>query len=451
MRNAKEIKSEILKLTRAYFGEASINNKGAYKSGERIHYAGRVYDENEMINLVDSALEFWLTSGRYTKLFEEKLADFLKVEFCHTCNSGSSANLLAFMSLTSELLGERSIRPGDEVITVAAGFPTTVAPIIQFGAIPVFLDVKIPQYNIDTSMLNNAVSEKTKAVMIAHTLGNPFDLKTVKDFCQKNNLWLIEDNCDALGAQYKLNGQWKYTGTIGDIGTSSFYPPHHITTGEGGAVYTDNPLLSKIILSLRDWGRDCSCPSGVDNLCGGRFERQFGELPFGYDHKYVYSHFGYNLKMTEMQSAIGVAQMDKLELFIKKRRNNWAFFSEQLKELSEYIILPEPSDNSKPSWFGFLMTVRKSEIFNRDELVRYLENENIQTRMLFAGNIVKQPCFNGIRKEKQKYRICDHLEHTDIIMNQSFWIGVYPELNEEKLNYMVSKIKRFFKKASGDK
>lgn len=449
MKKSQELKDEILSLTKEYYSQ-KINEKDIYKIGDRIPYAGRVYDEKEMVNLVDSSLEFWLTSGRYTSLFEEKLSEFLQVKFCHTCNSGSSANLLAFMALTSPLLGERRIVPGDEVITVAASFPTTVTPVIQYGAVPVFLDVTIPQYNIDCRKLEEAFTEKTKAVMIAHTLGNPFDLNQVKAFCVEHNLWLIEDNCDALGSQYQLNGQWKYTGTIGDIGTSSFYPPHHITTGEGGAVYTDNPLLSKIVLSLRDWGRDCSCPSGVDNMCGSRFERQFGELPLGYDHKYVYSHFGYNLKMTEMQAAVGVAQMDKLSFFINKRKENWETLHSKLKDLSDFFILPEPCLNSMPSWFGFLLTVRKNDFFTRDELVRYLENQNIQTRTLFAGNLTKQPCFNKMRSENQGYGVVGHLTNTDIIMNHSFWIGVYPELDNAKLDYMINTIKTFIEKFNGE-
>lgn len=444
LKKSQELRDEILKLTKEYYSQ-TIKEKDAYNIGDRISYAGRVYDEKEMVNLVDSSLEFWLTSGRYTELFEEKLSCFLQVKFCHTCNSGSSANLLAFGALTSHLLGERRIFPGDEVITVAAGFPTTVTPIIQYGAIPVFLDVTIPQYNIDCDKLEAAISEKTKAVMIAHTLGNPFDLKKVKEFCSRHNLWLIEDNCDALGSKYQIDGQWKSTGTIGDIGTSSFYPPHHITTGEGGAVYTDNPLLSKIILSLRDWGRDCSCPSGVDDLCGRRFDQQFGELPLGYDHKYVYSHFGYNLKMTDMQAAIGVAQMDKLDFFNKSRRANWEQLHNNLIELSDYLILPEPCKNSIPAWFGFLITVKKNDLFTRDELVEFLEKNNIQTRMLFAGNITKQPCFYEMRKDQNGYRVLGHLSNTDMIMEQSFWIGVYSELNNEKLNCMINSMKSFIK------
>lgn len=442
LKKVEELRIKILELTKEYYFEA-YENKKPFKFGDRIAYAGRVFDENEIANLVDSSLEFWLTAGRYTKEFEERLSKFLNVRFCYACNSGSSANLLAFMALTSPLLGKRSITRGDEVITVAAGFPTTVTPIIQFGAIPVFVDVTIPQYNIDCSKLEKALSNRTKAVMIAHTLGNPFDLKMVKEFCKKNNLWLIEDNCDALGSMYFIDGKWKYTGTIGDIGTSSFYPPHHMTTGEGGAVYTDNPILSKILLSLRDWGRDCSCPSGVDNLCGARFDKQFGDLPFGYDHKYVYSHFGYNLKLTDMQAAIGVAQLKKLQGFIDIRKENWIKLYKGLEELSDFFILPEPCENSLPSWFGFLLTVKNNKDFTRDDIVKYLENNNVQTRMLFSGNIIKHPCFDIMRRDKIGYRSIGDLKNTDIVMNKSFWIGVYPGLIDEEINYMIQLIKKF--------
>lgn len=448
MKRAEELKTKILELTREYYKEA-YKAKKSFEPGDRIAYAGRVFDEKEIMNLVDSSLEFWLTTGRYAKEFEDRLAQFLNVRFCYACNSGSSANLLAFMALTSPLLGERSIRPGDEVITVAAGFPTTVTPIIQYGAIPVFVDVSIPQYNIDCAELEKAISDKTKGVMIAHTLGNPFNLKEVKEFCNKYNLWLIEDNCDALGSMYFIDGEWKYTGTIGDIGTSSFYPPHHMTTGEGGAVYTDNPVLSKILLSLRDWGRDCSCPSGVDNLCGARFSKQFGELPFGYDHKYVYSHFGYNLKLTDMQAAVGVAQLGKLPNFISRRKENWGKLHSGLEELSEYFILPEPCENSIPSWFGFLLTVKENIGFARDEIVRYLEDNNVQTRMLFAGNLIKHPCFDQMRSGKSGYRVICKLENTDRIMNHTFWIGVYPGLTNDQLDYIIEIIKSFIKNYKG--
>ena len=398
---------------------------------ERIPYSGRVYDGKEIENLTKAVEEFWLTSGRWTAEFEKKLANYLGLPFCLFVNSGSSANLLAFMALTSPLLEDRAVKRGDEVITVAAGFPTTIAPIIQFGAIPVFVDITIPQYNIDVSQLDNALSEKTKAVVIAHTLGNPFDISAAKKFCEKNNLWLIEDNCDALGSEY---GAGK-TGTFGDIGTSSFYPPHHITTGEGGAVYTKNPLLHKIMHSMRDWGRDCVCESGVDNKCGNRFNRQFGELPFGYDHKYVYSHFGYNLKATDLQAAIGVAQLDKLPGFVEKRRENWIFLRKNLENLQDKLVLPEALPGSNPSWFGFAISCK-----NRQKIVEHLEGKNIQTRMLFAGNIIKHPCFDQMRKTGEGYRVVGNLEQTDFVMENMFWVGVYPGLNEGKLRKIVEEI-----------
>ena len=392
-----------------------------------------------MMNLVDSALEFWLTSGRYTKKFEEEFAKYLGVRYCSLVNSGSSANLLAFMALTSPVLEEKRIKRGDEIITVAAGFPTTVAPIIQYGAIPVFVDVTIPQYNIDVSMMEKALSDKTKAVMIAHTLGNPFDLSKIKEFCDKNNLWLIEDNCDALGSKYTINGEEKFTGTIGDIGTSSFYPPHHITMGEGGAVYTNNAILNKIIRSFRDWGRDCSCPSGMDNLCGHRFDKQYGELPVGYDHKYVYSHFGYNLKATDMQAAVGVAQLKKFPEFVEKRKYNFNKLKEALKDTSDKLILPETCKNSEPCWFGFVITCKPN--VDRNKVVKYLEEKGIQTRNLFAGNLIKHPCFDEMRKEQKGYRVVGELTNTDIIMNKTFWVGVYPGMTEEKLEYIAKAIK----------
>ncbi|MCL2219627.1 MAG: lipopolysaccharide biosynthesis protein RfbH [Chitinispirillia bacterium] len=409
--------------------------KPPYRDGDRIPYASRVFDEREMMNLVDSSLEFWLTSGRYTDQFEKQLADYLNVPFCSLVNSGSSANLLAFMALTSPLLGDRAIRRGDEVITVAAGFPTTVTPVLQYGAIPVFVDVTIPQYNIDVSMLEKALSSKTKAVMLAHTLGNPFDLQSVKTFCDANKLWLVEDNCDALGSTYTINGTKKLTGAIGDIGTSSFYPPHHMTMGEGGAVYTSDPLLHKVIRSMRDWGRDCVCPSGVDNLCGHRFNRQFGELPFGYDHKYVYSHFGYNLKATDMQAAVGCAQLEKFPSFVEKRKHNWKRLYDGLTNMKDKLILPEPAPNSDPSWFGFLITCRPG--VDRNALVRHIESKNIQTRMLFAGNLVKHPCFDELRGSGSGYRIVGTLNETDRIMNDTFWTGVYPGMTDEMVDKMA--------------
>jgi CDP-6-deoxy-D-xylo-4-hexulose-3-dehydrase len=413
-----------------------------YRDGDRIPYASRVFDEQEMVNLVDSSLEFWLTSGRYTDRFEKQLADYLHVNFCSLVNSGSSANLVAFMALTSPLLGDRAVKRGDEVITVAAGFPTTVTPILLYGAAPVFVDVTIPQYNIDVSLLDKALSPRTKAVMLAHTLGNPFDLEAVKTFCSAHNLWLVEDNCDALGSTYTIDGVNRFTGTIGDIGTSSFYPPHHMTMGEGGAVYTSDLLLHRIIRSMRDWGRDCACPSGRDNLCGHRFDRQFGELPFGYDHKYVYSHFGYNLKATDMQAAIGCAQLEKFSSFTEKRRYNWRRLHEGLKDLQNKLILPEAAAQSEPSWFGFLITCKEG--VSRNKLVQHIESKNIQTRMLFAGNLVKQPCFDELRKSGTGYRIAGTLDNTDRIMNDSFWIGVYPGMTDKMIDKMIETIREFF-------
>ena len=432
----QEARTEILELVKEYCN--TYHNTKEYTAGDRIPYAGRVYDEAEMVNLVDSALEFWLTSGRYTEQFEKEFAKYLGIRFCSLVNSGSSANLLAFMALTSPLLGDRRVLPGDEVITVAAGFPTTVTPMLQYGAVPVFVDVTIPQYNIDVTQLEAAYSEKTKAVMIAHTLGNPFDLKAVKEFCDRHNLWLVEDNCDALGSKYLWEGEWKHTGTVGDIGTSSFYPPHHMTMGEGGAVYTDNPLLNKIIRSLRDWGRDCVCPSGRDNLCNHRFDRQYGALPLGYDHKYVYSHFGYNLKATDMQAAIGCAQLKKLAGFTEARRKNFAYLSERLKAASEKLILPEACPDSEPSWFGYLITCREG--VDKNALVQYLEANGVQTRMLFAGNLTRQPCFDEMRRTGTGYRVAGELQQTDRIMRDSFWIGVYPGMTEKMLDYMAEKI-----------
>ena len=432
-----QAREEILAMV-AEYADKYHNQKKDFKEGDRIPYASRVYDKHEMVNLVDSSLEFWLTSGRYTDEFERKLAEYLKVRYCSLVNSGSSANLIAFMTLTSPLLGDRRIKRGDEVITVACGFPTTVTPAIQYGAIPVFVDVTIPQYNIDVNMLEAALSEKTKAVMIAHTLGNPFDLKAVKAFCDKHNLWLVEDNCDALGTKYILDGEEKFSGTIGDIGTSSFYPPHHMTMGEGGAVYTDNPLLNKIIRSFRDWGRDCVCPSGHDNLCQHRFDRQYGELPLGYDHKYVYSHFGYNLKATDMQAAIGCAQLDKFPSFVERRIYNFDRLKNALKGTEDKLILPEACENSTPSWFGFMITCKEG--IDRNALVQFLEEKGVQTRMLFAGNIIKHPCFDEMRKTGTGYRVVGDLANTDRIMQDTFWVGVYPGMTDEMIDYMAATI-----------
>lgn len=435
----QEAREEILELVKEYAN--TYHNNDEYKKGDRIPYASRVYDEKEFVNLIDSSLEFWLTAGRYANKFEKDFAEYLGVKYCSLVNSGSSANLLAFMTLTSPLLEDRQIKRGDEVITVAAGFPTTVAPIIQYGAVPVFVDLTIPQYNIDVSQLENALSDKTKAVMIAHTLGNPFDLEYISKFCKENNLWLVEDNCDALGSTYNINGETKLTGTIGDIGTSSFYPPHHMTMGEGGAVYTDNALLNKIIKSFRDWGRDCQCSSGQDNLCGNRFTQKYGELPIGYDHKYVYSHFGYNLKATDLQAAIGCAQLEKFPSFVERRKYNFNRLKEGLSSLEDKLILPEAERNSDPSWFGFMITVKDVD---KSDLVQYLEDKGVQTRMLFAGNILKQPCFDEIRKDSSKYRVIGDLKTTDEIMNNTFWIGVYPGMTDDKLDYMIETIKSYF-------
>jgi len=440
--NEQQAREEILKLVADYCD--TYHNQGkTFEDGDRIPYARRVYGHEEMVNLVDSSLEFWLTAGRYTDEFEKKFADYLGVKYCSLVNSGSSANLNAFMALTSPLLGDRQVKRGDEVITVAAGFPTTVAPVIQYGAVPVFVDVTIPQYNIDVTKLEEAYSEKTKAVMVAHTLGNPFDLGAVKAFCDKHNLWLVEDNCDALGSKYSINGEEKFTGTVGDIGTSSFYPPHHMTMGEGGAVYTDNALLHKAIRSFRDWGRDCVCPSGVDNLCKHRFDKQYGELPVGYDHKYVYSHFGYNLKATDMQAAVGCAQIVKFPSFVEKRRYNFDRLKAALLEVSDKLILPEPCENSNPSWFGFLITCKEG--VDRNAVVQYVEEKGVQTRMLFAGNLIKHPCFDEMRATGEGYRVVGELTNTDRIMNDTFWVGVYPGMTDEMIDYMAKTIKEAVK------
>lgn len=430
-------KETILQAVCQYYQEH--HQKESYQSGGRIQYAGRVYDEEELCNLVDAALDFWLTAGSYTRQFEQDLAVYLGVPFCSLVNSGSSANLLAVSTLTSPLLGEQQIKRGDEVITVAAGFPTTVAPIVQHGLVPVFVDVKLPDGNADISLLEQARSERTRAVILAHTLGCPFDLTAVKAFCDKYGLWLIEDNCDALGADYRFNGVWRKTGTIGDIGTSSFYPAHHITTGEGGAIYTSNPLLHRIIRSLRDWGRDCVCTGGEDNRCGHRFTGQFGTLPAGYDHKYVYSHLGFNLKATDVQAAIGVAQLKKLPKFVARRRENWTYLRRALDPLKGKLLFPEPGPETNPSWFGFLMTICPESTVSREELVSYLESHNIQTRPLFAGNLTRHPCFQNLR-EGVDYRIAGTLEVTDQVMNNCFWIGVYPGMERAMLEEIVRRI-----------
>lgn len=439
---ADQLKAEILAKTAEYYRLAHVPaQQEVFIPGEsRVNYAGRVFDEQEMVNLVDSSLEFWLTHGRYSRQFEKDLADYLGTRFCLIVNSGSSANLLAFSTITSPLLGDRQVKRGDEIITVAAGFPTTISPIVQYGAVPVFVDIELETGNVDSDQLEQALSRKTKAVMLAHTLGNPFDLKAVKAFCDKHNLWLIEDNCDSLGSKY----DGRLTGTWGDIGTSSFYPPHHMTMGEGGAVYTNNPLLSKIALSFRDWGRDCWCPSGKDNTCGCRFTKQFGQLPVGYDHKYVYSHFGYNLKATDLQAAIGCAQLVKLPAFVKARRANYQRLHDGLKDLSSISIFRSYPE-SEPSWFGFLITIGKSAGFTRNDLAQHLETANIQTRNLFAGNITKHPCFESMRNGID-YRIATPLTNTDTIMNDALWIGLYPGMGNDRIDYMIKVIQEFCQK-----
>lgn len=435
--NESEAREEIKELVGEYYNSfKKPEQEKEFKEGDRLSYASRVYDEKEMKALTDATLDFWLTTGRFSDEFEKNFAKWIGVKYAHLVNSGSSANLLAFATLTAPELAERRINRGDEVITVAGGFPTTINPIIQYGAVPVFVDMTIPQYNIDVTKLEEAFSCKTKAVMIAHTLGNPFDLKAVKEFCDKHNLWLIEDNCDALGSQYTIDGETRYTGTWGDIGTSSFYPPHHMTMGEGGCVYTNNPQLNRLIMSYRDWGRDCICVSGQDNMCGHRFDGQFGQLPQGYDHKYVYSHFGFNLKVTDMQAAVGCEQLKKFPKFIEARRHNWQRLRDALESVSDKLFLPEPADNSLPSWFGFIVSLKPQIGVSRKEVIQYIENHNIQTRLLFAGNIIKQPLFDDIRNTNA-YRVCGELSNTDYIMNNSFWVGVYPGMTDEKIDYMA--------------
>ena len=440
--NEAEAREQIKTLVAEYYHDFKepMESKENFKPGDRVSYASRVYDEKEMQSLTDSMLDFWLTTGRFSKEFEKNFAECIGVKFAHLVNSGSSANLIAFSVLTAPELGERQIKRGDEVITVACGFPTTITPILQYGAVPVFIDVTIPQYNIDTTQLEAALSSKTKAVMIAHTLGNPFDLKTVKAFCDKHNLWLIEDNCDALGTKYTIDGVTKYTGTWGDIGTSSFYPPHHMTMGEGGCVYTDNPLLNRLILSYRDWGRDCICVSGQDNMCGHRWDGQFGLLPKGYDHKYTYSHFGYNLKVTDLQAAVGVEQLKKFPSFIERRKHNWARLRSALETVQDKIILPVPAENSDPSWFGFLISVKPETGLDRNSVTKYVEEHNIQTRLLFSGNIIRQSCFDEIRGT-DAYRVIGNLGNSDYVVNNTFWVGVYPGMTDTMIDYMAKIIK----------
>lgn len=439
--NEQAAREQIKELVTEYYEKFLKVDRESFNKGDRIPYSGRVFDDKEVVNLVDSSLDFWLTAGRYTDEFEERFAKLLGVKHASLVNSGSSANLIAFMALTGKELGDRQVKRGDEVITVACGFPTTVAPIMQYGAVPVFVDVTIPQYNIDVTKLEEALSDKTKAVMIAHTLGNPFDLKEVRAFCDKHNLWLVEDNCDALGSEYTIDGETRLTGAWGDIATSSFYPPHHITMGEGGCVYTNNGLLHRLVRSFRDWGRDCVCPPGKDNFCGHRFDGQFGKLPVGYDHKYVYSHLGYNLKATDMQAAVGCAQLDKLIPFADARRKNWDRFKANLQELSDVLELPERAENSNPSWFGFIMCVKEGALFTRNDITKALEENNIQTRLLFSGNLIKHPCFDEYVEGKD-YRVVGSLDVTDRVMNNAFWIGVYPGLTDEKIDFVSDVIKK---------
>ncbi len=437
MRSRDEIRNDIMSLVREY-ADVENSEKKNFFPGQRIPYCSRVYDEEERINLVDAALDFWLTAGRFCEEFEREFANYMGVNHVAIVNSGSSANLLAFMTLTSPLLGERAIKRGDEVICVAAAFPTTVTPILQYGAVPVFVDVELGTYNIDVSMLEKALSAKSKCVFLAHSLGNPFDLKTIKDFCEKNNLWLIEDNCDALGAEYDMGYGFQKTGTIGDLGTSSFYPAHHLTMGEGGAVYTNNELLSQIMFSIRDWGRDCVCPPGKDNTCHHRFDGQFGQLPKGYDHKYVYSHLGYNLKVTDMQAAVGCAQLKKVPEFVKRRRENWHTLRDGLSEIEDKLILPFYADNAVISPFGFPMTVKEG--ISREKAVRFIEEKGVQTRMLFSGNILRHPCFDSLRGS-DAYRVVGELKNTDRIVTDTFWVGVYPGMTQQMLDYMIKTIK----------
>lgn len=436
-----EAREKIKNLVAQYYHDfKEVKENKAFEPGDRIGYGGRIYDEKEMMSLTDATLDFWLTTGHFCDEFEKSFGEWIGAKYVHLVNSGSSANLVAFSALTAPELGERQVKKGDEVITVACGFPTTVNPIIQYGAVPVFVDVVVPQYNIDVKQLDAALSSKTKAVMIAHTLGNPFDLKAVRAFCDKHDLWLIEDNCDALGSKYTIDGETRYTGTWGDIGTSSFYPPHHMTMGEGGAVYTNNAKLHRLILSYRDWGRDCVCPSGQDNFCGHRFDGDYGELPHGYDHKYVYSHLGYNLKVTDMQAAVGVEQLKKFSTFIEVRRKNWGYLREQLACFEDKLILPEPAECSEPSWFGFLLSVRPGSGLDRNKLTRYIESKNVQTRLLFSGNLINHPCFDQLRGTNA-YRVVGSLENSDFIVRNTFWIGVYPGMTKAKLDYMLQVIK----------
>ncbi len=432
--NALEIREDILNLVTKY--TKISHKKKHFEAGKTIvPVSGKVYDETELQMLVSSSLDFWLTSDRFNKKFEDELSKFLDCKFVLTTNSGSSANLLAVSALKSKDLGKRALKDGDEVITVAAGFPTTVNPIIQNNLIPVFVDVKLGSYVVDETLIENAITKKTKAIMMAHTMGNSFDLMKVKELCKKYDLWLIEDCCDALGTTYND----KHVGQIGDIGTLSFYPAHHITMGEGGAVFTNEPLLKKIIEPIRDWGRDCFCAPGKNNTCGKRFEWKAGELPIGYDHKYIYSNLGYNLKITEMQAAVGLGQLTKLSEFIKIRKENFSFLKNELKKFEIFLILPEATSKSNPSWFGFPITVKESAPFSKNDIVNHLSAKLVDTRPLFAGNLTKQPYFEDVQ-----YRIVGNLSNTDLIMKNTFWIGVFPGLDGEMLQYVVEQFKIFF-------
>lgn len=438
---SNELVEKILNLTREYYKEKFENYK-FIPGTSTVRYAGRVFDENEIVHLVESSLEFWLTAGHNAEKFENELADFLSLSDAILVNSGSSANLVAFSTLTSPKLMDRRIKPGDEVITVAAGFPTTVAPIIQNGAVPVFVDVELETYNANVGKIEEVITKNTKAIMLAHTLGNPFNLEQVVDICKKHNLWLIEDNCDALGSKYKD----QYTGTFGDLATISFYPAHHITMGEGGAVITNNDELAKIARSFRDWGRDCYCASGEDNTCGVRFTQQFGKLPVGYDHKFVYSHLGYNLKVTDMQAAVGLEQLKKLPSFISRRKENYNILYQGLKKYSDLFYLPKATEMSDPSWFGFLISVKENSSFSRNDLVNFLNINKIHTRNLFAGNLTKQPALENV-----KFKVHDELINTDYIMENTFFIGVYPGLGQEELGYVINKFEEFINNAGTKK
>jgi len=449
----REIRAEILALVERYVA-AEADARAPFEPGRSvIRYSGRVYDEREVVNLVGASLDFWLTEGRYAARLERRLAAYVGVDHCRLVNSGSSANLVALSTLTSPRLGDRRVRRGDEVITLAAGFPTTVAPIVQHGAVPVFVDVDPRTANVDVAALEEAYSERTRAVMLAHTLGNPFDLDAVMAFCRRHELYLVEDNCDALGSRYTSRAgdlvETRRTGSFGDLATSSFYPPHHMTTGEGGAVYANDEELDTIAASFRDWGRDCYCKSGKDNTCGIRFEHQLGELPFGYDHKYTYSHFGYNLKMTDLQASVGLAQVDKLDDFGDARRRNFARLRDGIADLADVFDVVQPTPGADPSWFGFLVTVRPSAPFSRAEVVAHLEAHRVQTRMLFAGNLVRHPCFDEMRAAGTGYRVVGDLRATDQLMERAFWVGVYPGMGEGQLDYIVDQLRRLVATAAG--